>query len=132
MPRHRQNGERYPSGKLKHANGDDDGAPVDAVAKWVRQRKAVELEILDRRWGSQIGKLNRFGHLSDHEMAACFRWADLQRRAYTIRGIPSATVRAASYDPTEHCRSEVAARPITKGEAGALEAADAAHKAVMR
>jgi hypothetical protein len=66
MGRRRLNGDRYPSGKLKHANGGPNGEPVDAIAKWVRQRKAVEYEIIDRRWGSQIGKLNRFGYLSDN------------------------------------------------------------------
>jgi hypothetical protein len=50
MPRPRRNGERNPSGKLKHANGGPNGEPVDAIAKWVRQRKLVEHEIVDRRW----------------------------------------------------------------------------------
>jgi hypothetical protein len=95
MSRPRRNGERYPCGKLKHANGGENGEPVDALMKWVRQRKAVELEILDKRWGSQIGKLNRFGHLSDVELGACFRFAELSRRASRIRGTPSPAQRRA-------------------------------------
>src|SRR5215204_1268670 len=46
MPgRPRKNGTRYPSGKLRHANGE----PIDALMKWRRQREAVELEVIDRR-----------------------------------------------------------------------------------
>jgi hypothetical protein len=132
MPRHRQNGERYPSGKLKHANGGANGEPVDAIAKWVRQRKLVEAEVIDRRWGSQIGRLNRFHYLSDVETGVCFRFADLQRRASRIRGTPAPTVRAASYDPTDHVASEPSVPPVSNGEKAALEALETARRAVTR
>jgi hypothetical protein len=69
--RPRKNGARYPNcGKLKIANGGANGEPPDATAKWVRQRQLVEAEIIDRRWGSEIGRLNRFGYLTDAEAGA--------------------------------------------------------------
>jgi hypothetical protein len=133
MPRpYRKNGERYPSGKLKFANCGENGEPVDAVAKWMRQRQLVELEILDRRWGSQIGRLNRFHYLSDVETGACFRFAELSRRASRIRGTPSPTVRAASYDPVDHVGGEQHAPPVTNGERSTLEALEGAKKAITR
>jgi hypothetical protein len=132
MGRRRKNGARYPSGKLKHANCDMNGEPVDAVAKWARQARLVEEQVLDPRWGSQVGRLNRFHYLSDQELGACFRWADIQRRAMIIRGIPSPNVRAFSYDPTDHVNGEPPARPVTNGEKGALDAANNARKAVIR
>jgi hypothetical protein len=118
---------------LKHANGGENGEPIDAVAKWVRQRQLVEAEIIDRRWRSQIGRLNRFHYLSDIETGVCFKFAELSRRASRIRGTPAPTVRAISYEPTDHVAGGVtSAPPVTNGEKMALEALEAARKAVTR
>src|SRR5215204_4042582 len=113
MPgRPRKNGTRYPSGKLMHANGE----PIDALMKWRRQREAVEHEVIDRRWGSQVGRLHRFGIIIGPDADVLFRWAALQRRADVIRGLPQRTVRSPSHDPAMRGRSETAASPVTAGE----------------
>src|SRR5215211_642142 len=126
--RPRKNGPRYPSGKLRHANGE----PVDALMKWRRQREAVEAEVIDRRWGSQVGRLHRFGVIGGADADAIFRWVEIQSRADAIRGLPQRTVRSPSHDPAMRGRSEPQARPVTAAELDALEAADEACKALVR
>jgi hypothetical protein len=129
--RPRKNGERYPNGRLKHANGGANGEPPDAVATWARQVRLVRAEVLDKRWGSEIGRLHRFGLLSDGEMAACFRWTALQRRADMIRETPRRTPRAHEMGGTA-IRSTGEGRRVTGTELDVLAAADEARKAIQR
>src|SRR5215216_1019737 len=98
MPRGRPrlNGDRYPSGKLKHANGS--GAPVDAQMKWQRGWRLAEREIVDRRWGSSIGQLLFFARLSASEAFTADRFTEALGRYDRLKGLPRRVPASPGYE----------------------------------
>ena len=92
--RPRQQGERFPCGKLK---GEADPEPR-AVAAFKRARVLAEAQVIDPRWGSAVAQLVFFRRLSDREAAAADRWAEWVGRHDRIKGFPRRSAASPRYD----------------------------------
>lgn len=81
MGRPRDNGERYPSGKLKprRKGNKPDLEPISGVL-WQRMRQHGRTLGLDPRLTTELGRLNMFGELTVAMTAAGFRIAEIYGR----------------------------------------------------
>lgn len=83
--RPRQEGDRYPSGKLKASKLRPSIEPI-APALWDRARTAVIETLNDVRFGSELGRLSLRGEITAHEASAGFRLADIYGRFERYKG----------------------------------------------
>lgn len=92
LPRKRvQNRPRYPSGKLKPEGGTLSPTMVRRMIDQVRRDAANPL------LGSQLGLLRLSGVLTDREMSAGVKYAEVVGRYFRLKGLPSPSVKSPSY-----------------------------------
>jgi hypothetical protein len=84
--RPREEGERYPSGKLKPKTIKPSIEPI-APALWDRLRSAAIAAVEDARLGSEVGKLSLHGELSATQASAAFRIAQIYGRFERYRDL---------------------------------------------
>jgi hypothetical protein len=84
---------RFPSGKSQIAT-----PPANSVVLWKRAKILAEAKIIDRRMGSEVGRLNLFKCLSDKQAAAADRWGEWSGRYDRIKGLPSKTTPSPHYE----------------------------------
>jgi hypothetical protein len=84
--RPREEGERYPSGKLKPSKIKPSIEPI-APALWDRLRTSAIAAVEDARFGSQIGRLSLHGELSATQASAAFRIAQIYGRFERYRDL---------------------------------------------
>jgi hypothetical protein len=87
--RTRQDGERYPSGKLKPV-ARPNIEPV-APALWDRAKSDLIVKLGDARFGTEVGRLSMRGELSATHAAAAFRLADVYGRFERYKGLRRST-----------------------------------------
>jgi hypothetical protein len=93
MPRQREQGrERYPSGKLK-PKPETTMSPT-LIRRMVDQAKAQASNPL---LGSELGQLRLGGIVSDREVAAGLRYAEIVANHHRLKGIPSPQTRGVEF-----------------------------------
>jgi hypothetical protein len=96
--RPRDDGDRYPSGKLKprRKGNKPDLEPISGVL-WQRMRQYGRTLGLDPRLTTEIGRLNMFGELTVAQTAAAFRIAEIYGRFEGYKRM-GRTTRSPSYN----------------------------------
>lgn len=95
MPRRRTQGrERYPSGKLKPISAAEFATPTTVRRMLDQALKAASNPLL----GSELGRLRLTGVLTDREMSAGLRYAEIVGRYHRIKGVPQPSVRSVAYE----------------------------------